>query len=153
MDPSSTWPETLSLASGCPWIPGLPSRWHLGTRPPQGCCPIPAAGAEPPCTHMKMHIHTQTHMLRIPPVTGLRHLVYPVDGSQIPQSPIASCMTKHACKWVSQPTPRPHSVPVAGLDPLVPPVADSQTSAGFLSHLPYSLSSLAWLMLSGNTLI
>ena len=146
MDPSSTWPETLSLASGCPWIPGLPSCWHLGKRPPRAAAPFPLL-LENPLAHTWK---CTTHMLRILPVTDLRHPVYPVDGSQIPQSPIASCMTKHTCKWVSQPTPRPHSVPSSWL--VSPGSSSSQLKnlcclPGFPSHLPYSLSSLAWLML------
>lgn len=116
------------------WIFGFPSCWCLGTWPPKAADP-------------HENSHTQAHMLRIPPVTGLRH---PVCGSQIPQSTIASCMMKHTCNWVSQPIPRPHSTSSSWLQPL----GSSRSQlinlcglSGFPGHLPYSLSGLAWLML------
>lgn len=63
VDPSSNWPETLSLASGCPWIPGRPSCWHLGTWPSSAVAlfPLPVQNT---LAHTWKCTHTQTHMLR-----------------------------------------------------------------------------------------
>ena len=88
-------------------------------------------------THGNVHTHgnthTQIHMLRIPPATGLRHPVYPVDGSQVPRLQLhATWWNTNANGFLSQP-PDPTVSPAAGLDPLVLPMVNSQTSAVYLA--------------------
>lgn len=60
VDPSSNWPETLSLASGCPWIPGLPSCWHLGTWPSSAAAPFPLP-VQNTLAHTWKCTHTHRH--------------------------------------------------------------------------------------------
>lgn len=99
------------LASGFHWILSISSCWPLSTQPPKAPIPFLLLVQSPLA-------HTQTHMLRMPPVTGLRHPFCLVDGSEIAHSPFDSCMMKHTHKWVSQSTSRSHSIAYSWLGPL-----------------------------------
>lgn len=69
----------------CP-KPRQPHFWQLGMRTLKACSPTPAVGTQTSCMHTCKHTHW------VPPVTGLRHSVYPVAGTWIPWS--SSCLTQ-----------------------------------------------------------
>ena len=74
VDPSSTWAQTLSLLSSCPWIPAsaVAGTW---TYEPLRLQPRPDAGTDHLShTHTRARAHTDTHKL-LSPVTLVSHLL------------------------------------------------------------------------------
>lgn len=119
--------------------PGSRSSQFLahGDASPQGCSPTPVAG---PQTSSHTYTHTPSCTLWIPPVTGLRHPVFPVASLGFPGLQLHTDTHMHICLSVD---PQTHGLPCSCLGPPSPSGSASSWVPSLLSYLPASPACLA----------